>query len=1507
MDERSTSTALPPLRRAPRRRWGRLVARVLCALLSLVALVPLGIGLLVRTTWARGLATAEARRVLSGYAIDARFEVQLRLWPLSASLRNVRVASTDGGAPFLTARRATARPKIFGLLAGKLVIDEIEVDRPAVRVVLAGGKLQNLAPNLPETPKETGPSKPPFSVVSASDAEIDLDVDGRHVVARGIDADVTADDDGHGGAAFEIALRVVEARHRDVRTLTEPKDGRPGEYAVDEDVICRLDGRARVEPKRVVVRRLSAFAAADLDPAEDTAGTCAVARSEKRFVELQLGHFTVDLPQRPDQLPSVDGHVKARAPVALANRVVPMPDLDGWVALDVEVRAALDKFPDKPLQDLVEATGRLDAEGIRVDKFSFARAVKSDFAVRRGVVTSPVTRVEIAGGVAELRDVEVRPFEEHRPLKGNLEARDVSFTSLMRDLGVSEHPHVTWDIDQVRATDLKGTLDPLQIDGDLTAKTANFAVFDAAVDDPGKRRATGVREGHLLGKVAIRANALEFRDIQVTTTHSVVRHLLVSIGFHDVLRVDVPSATVDLSDLSPLGSVRIAGVAALKASVSGLFGDPRVEGDVLSIKDFAIGERPTDIQFGAVTQAHVALEKLAVLLRDVRATKGKSAYEMPTGRLEFGGAATMTMDGTVTSKALDARDFLSVFHMDDDPRFEEIGGVLETNARMHLALGGPEDVCKGGFLDVQAVTTARELNLFGERFDEGQADLEYRWIDRQAGVEGADIDVRSLSLSKVRKAGRAALGSVLGSVSVRRGGELRGSLVLQGFPLGRFDMLGPAAASVEGAASGLARLGGTLTAYAVEADLDVTPVRIMNAPFGSSDLHVVLTQKPPAPRVIGRTPCGAPVTAPFDKDAYVRELAAGVQGDWRVDGKLFGGQVRLDDVRVTRQKWPVATGKIALDGLDLAPIGRLSTSTDEAPPEPGSAALGGLVTGDIVLERIATSELARAKATFTPRAMKLTRGGQRLEWRPPATPAPVTLALADDEVKTPPLIFDVAAGAGFSGAVGVTGSVRKVTHGGELALDAELSPIDLGILVGAVPRLTRATGRLSGSLRLTGKASRPQFDGQLRVRGGDFVIKGLPGSVTGVDVDIVADASEVRVTRGNGRFLGGDVSLTAHLPIKGGQLGVMEASVAGRQLFIAPIEGVKATVDADLRVTMNPNATTAQGRLPFVGGEVAITSFDYTKPLTLELGGLSGGARRTVVEAYDPSLDSIALGFDVRSRAPLRVRNNLVEAQLAIAPQGLHVTGTNQRVGLRGEVASLPGGRFRLFANDFDVQKASIRFDDPTRIAPRVDATAITEYRRYTNTLSSGAANTTGGAGAATGAISSGGRGGGLWRIALHAFGDGDNLHVDMTSDPALSSEDIFFLLTIGLTRAEVDQVQAGSVYASAAFEAIGTVSGVDRAVKQAIPVIDDFRPGTAYSQRTGRVEPNITVGRRIGENVRARLTSGLAEDPQLRSAIEWRLNRSLTVEPSYDRINTVSSSNVGNFGLDFRWRFEFD
>jgi translocation and assembly module TamB len=208
------------------------------------------------------------------------------------------------------------------------------------------------------------------------------------------------------------------------------------------------------------------------------------------------------------------------------------------------------------------------------------------------------------------------------------------------------------------------------------------------------------------------------------------------------------------------------------------------------------------------------------------------------------------------------------------------------------------------------------------------------------------------------------------------------------------------------------------------------------------------------------------------------------------------------------------------------------------------------------------------------------------------------------------------------------------------------------------------------------------------------------------------------------------------------------------------------------------------------------------------------------------------------------------------------------------------------------VRQGTIKFDDPTRIDPQVDLLAITEYRR------SGATSTS--------ASAIGSRTAGMWRITLHAYGDTDNLHLDMTSDPPLAQEDIVLLLLVGMTRAEIDQLQQGAFFAGAALEAASSATGASSAVKNAIPVIDDFRFGSGYSTRTGRTEPQVTVGKRLTDDVRASVTTGLSEDRELRSNIEWRLGQRVSVQGSYDNVNDVSSSTLGNLGVDLRWRLEF-
>jgi uncharacterized protein involved in outer membrane biogenesis len=202
------STQLPPLpRRRPRRDWGRLLARILCALFTVVGLFPVAATLAVRSAWARKWATEQTRKILQDQDITATYSLEVRLWPLGVELGGLSVASTDGGGPALETKRVSLRPRFFPLLSGKLAIDQIEVDAPRVRLVVRDGKPVNL--KLPESEKketESGPVHAPSGIFSISDATIDLDVDGARLKAGEVDVDLTIEDAPR-GAVFEAKLR----------------------------------------------------------------------------------------------------------------------------------------------------------------------------------------------------------------------------------------------------------------------------------------------------------------------------------------------------------------------------------------------------------------------------------------------------------------------------------------------------------------------------------------------------------------------------------------------------------------------------------------------------------------------------------------------------------------------------------------------------------------------------------------------------------------------------------------------------------------------------------------------------------------------------------------------------------------------------------------------------------------------------------------------------------------------------------------------------------------------------------------------------------------------------------------------------------------------------------------------------------------------------------------------------------------------------------------------------
>lgn len=1503
----SSGTILPARRKKKRVAWGRGLAIFACALLALVGLVPLGLAVLVRMAFVRDFIARETAKVVKEQGITARYDVGLSLLPLAVEVRNVRVESTDGGGPFLEASRAVARPRLFALMAGKLDIDQIEVESPKARVVLVDGKLGNLNVVLPES-KEKKPFRAPFNVVSVSDAQVDLVMDGFHFTLEDLDADLTAEEvDAVSASELEIALRVGVVKSRWLRVLDAGDQKRRAEVDAEDDMLCDLDARVRIEKDKITVRRFTTHGGADLDPAGDTFTGCSLPADDKRRVDVALHQVTVLLPEPGKSMPRIDGRVMVRAPIALASRAPGAPDTDGWIKVDGQLTfSSVDELPD--------FKGSIEGHGVRVDHFTIAQEIQGDLVLRKDtdprrpgsqILESPKIAIRMADGDVVATNLKVRPLEpaSEDALSATVDVKSVDFVKLMAELGVSQHAHVKWDIAEAHVPHFGGSFVPLKLDGDFVARTGEFEAFDSAVDNPSRVRAVGLKEAQIQSHLAVRPDGVSFVNPRLVTGSSVVDGRLVFIGYAGGLRVDVPNARVDLEEISPIGNVKMKGFAEVKVDVFNTQSDPKLDGDVKKITGFEL----SGLKLGDIDSGHAELRGMALDLSNVTGTKGKSHYQMPTGRLDFGGPASMRLDAAITSEDFRLKErldneahtevgLLSIFNLEKDPRFAPIDAKIAATTHVHVALGGPEDRCGGGFISIAAKADVRDVALFGERFDDGHVDFEYRWYDPQAGIDGADLFVRAVTLHKLHREGKPPVGTVLGSLQLSRGGDIRGNIALDGLPLSRVDALGTATPGIDGAVSVVARVGGKASSLYVNGDAEVTPVRFRGKKLGASHVHFEMVPAPEKPAVVkGHTKCGGTIGPPFDPEAWLADTSSA--GDFVLGGDLFDRQIQLENVTISREKSQNFSGKILFRKVDLGLVLGMASYSPKTAEEVDAIdpleTTGGELSADMEIERLRFEDLANAKVSFAPKSLSFFRGGQKVAW----FPTPVQIVYEEDAIALPPLGFDIASSNGFKGRFTLKGDLARISSKDpKLDLRAELEPIDLGILTGIVPNLTRASGKLSGAVRVTGRALQPDVEGEVKVRGGEFAVAGLPSVISDVDVDILADDEEVRVTRAKAGFAGGEVQLTGRAPLRGNQVGSMEARVVSRGLQLKPQDGVTATFDTDLRVTYNFLATgIGQAKLPHVSGEVSLTSFDYTRPIALDVNdALRGGAKRTVVKGYDPSLDSVVLGPDlvVRSKAPLRIRNNLIETQLAIGPQGLAVSGTDQRVGLRGEVRALAGGRVHLLSNDFDVQQAVIKFDDASKIAPYVDVVATTDYRRFSS-------------GTALSSQSVTGRSGTSWRINLHAYGDGEDLRLDMTADPALSREDIFLLLTVGLTRAELDQARIGDI-GTAFGQAIANVSGAGSAVKQAITVIDDFRFGSAYSPRTGRTEPQITVGRRLTDDVRASVTKSFTDD-QLRGNVEWRLSRTTSVQGTADNVNNTASGSFPNIGIDFRFRLQFD
>lgn len=1459
-----------------RGRFGRVVAFIFCILFAVLGFVPVFAAVIVRTRPVQDWVAKETSALLEReVGAKATFDVRVKPWPLTIGVENLVMESDDGGGPFVTVERASLRPRIFSLLAGKLDVGEVEVTGAKARVVIRDGELANFHPKPQEKKEKKDESdRLPFRALALTDVSVDLDVDGVRAYLSEIDLDVVTEPDG----AFEVAVRAGGG----ALTRKRPSPGHVGEEAADEDRLCHLEARARIDPpnETLLVRRLALAASVDMDPEVGTRPSCDLPEKDWRRVSIQAGALEVPFQVfEGKELAAISGRVGVRVPVGVVHRFVNVAYASGMVELEVEARGL-------PRGEAITAkapliVGTLHAEHIGMDGRVFSDRVDGAIRFDGDLLTVTELSARWADGEFKIQRATLAFDKPGIVLDArNITADNVEFQGLMRDLGVHPQSHVGWTLERVEFDSFGGTLDPLDLSGKLVTQTKNFGFYDRPSHKPDRRRMISVDRGDIQGTLAIRPNAAVLEKMQVTTPRSSLQ-TTISLGFTDQIAIDVAAGShVELGEISPLSTVEIHGNVTVAAHGVGTFERPRIEGDI-KVDGFKLG----GIEAGDIRHAHVVFLPLNLELTQLELVKNQSLITSSKAIVDFAAGPDVLVDAdvaTTTAPYLRLPDFFQVFHLDKSTLFQGINGTAIGTAKVHYAIGGAEDKCGGGVIDVKARMQIDRPELIGETFERGSLDMNFRWDDAIAGSDGMALDVGSVSVQD-------GTGSITAQLQMVQGGALRGTGVIAGMPLAKLESLGGLRDYLDGEVSAIALIGGTLSRPSAELDVSVTPLRFGANRMPSSRATVRLEPDPIPPASMGQSKCGHPIPVPEDPTSVGRDLA---NGQFRIDGQLFDGQVQLTGVTVTNQSSKVVEGTITLDDLDVGTIlgGTPAFAFTNQTPD-------ARVSATIDLRRLETTNLAATDATIDLDGIKVSRD----KWGVRLVRADNKVVVKDGEVEVPEIALEIAEENVASTAsrsrlkVGFTakGKVLGVfTSDPILDLGVAIAPFDLATLRDALPSVDRITGTLSGAVDVNGTLNAPRVTGYAKLRDGSFALSGLPMTLEQIAVDVALGDGELRVTKASANVGAGKIDLTGRVPIVGLGYGTGTATITVRGVKLPVGTDIDVVADADLDATL-PASTRTDNPLPELRGTVSLASFVYRRPiaLSLDLGALSRNIGRTEVEAYDPEGDFLRFSLRVVSPRPLIVRNDLADIRLEIVEPGIELSGTNQRYGAKGSLRVLPDSKIRLRNHEFDVREGFVRFDDPTKVKALIDVRANTDMRRYATAQgddSSGSSTTAG-----------------QWDVSVHAHGSTDDMKLDLSSDPPLDQEDIVLLLTVGMTRAEIDRGLATSLGETVGLEALSALTGADKAVQSVVPIIDYFHFGSSYSSRTGRTEPNVTVGKRLNDDLRASVTTTLTER-DVAATVEWRLKKGVSIQASYDNTNDIGTI-IGNLGADLRWRLEFE
>ncbi len=1531
-------------KKKPRRSGRRTVASfVLLALVAVVTLV-------ARTEWAaRKTITTISQQVRAATGLELSIGRAGWSWRrMAIHAESVEVRHPTEG---LLARVewADLRPSLRSLLRGAPQISAIEIDGGEVRVVFKNGRLANGPVVKPGPAPPPGPPQLPFRDIAVSDVRVRVEHDQiGSITLESVDLDVRNDNNqrllvgllSRGGSlsspitsqhtglkCFDGPIRRIEARAelRDFAVL------RVGAAHIEA-----LDAEAHVSDALVPLNLREAIRASVRARVPLSVATCPLPRT----APLLRGDVSVEASAtfNPASMSAeVRGHASARAVTITLMDTRPLGrngTFGGGQSIELDfhgthralivdrldarygggrVLSPSPRRPDRPLVFSLTPT-------VRLDGFFETQGLRFEQLMREVSVTDFAKVLWSIDALAEITLIPERfgqPPDRARPgmhLEIDADTRDFAIVKDFHRWGPPHEPiisiprgRVALDLDLdslfVRFSDMRADFGHTHIVGD--------EVEVRTVHDP-SRPDMVVRN--------IRSTAIDLSDVGTIAGIPIAGHAEA-----------VVNGGGPFSDIIVSGTTRVRGFQFAGLPIGDLETAPgkpwQLRGITLRGPELIVRQgrsvfsaRDAILDFSRYTLVAAArVESSDAQLADyyhMFEFEGDPVFEPYTG-------GTMQDCGLAShDRALPRSEcWVSESARPRSRRGEERPANARprhgfVRADVEYVLGRPGDDPKGVLhADVRGWDLA--VHAFGETIQHADLHATYDWLIRNRGFRGSRLGIEYAR-------GRVANGTLEAGGSVDLGARMHITGSVRGADLGRLTLTD--GMNLRGIVDGTGVLEGTAESQRWSIDADVRDLSAAQREFGSVRLRLRSTPDPTGRLTqesvnerIARSAEHRPqvAAAPLPDPQRWSLVADAVDGSVRIDGSLLvpfvqepwrdaDGNWQRDFGRSWRDavmqgsvelSHPNATGtSAAIDLLPWMPA-RLVARLGDAPLARAAAR--------IHVEELSLRDPMHARARVALDALDLRAMGVRVAlpsnaplavcandgrlWIDPAaarSSAPCAAAPRGLFTRTAQTAAAALPVSPILGPDGVTLAIAGgATTDGTLALTLS-GEADLAQLARRFPALVQeARGTAHFRVAVGGNTDSPELRGLVELDSGSLRAAALPQSVDDLDLTIRLEGTQVSLERARARFGSSSIDLSGGVVrFRGRDLERVDVPLVVRNLALSPSSGIEIALDADTRLSF------AEGDpLPTFTGHVTLNRARYTRPIDMALISDSGSTSLAAPEEpYDPTRDRVQLALELRSREPVRIRNNLIDADIALSPSTpFRIVGTDQRPSVLG-LLTIPRGRVFFRGNEFEVRRSRIEFDNPERISPTFDVLATTDIRRSSE--SAGARN--------------------QWRIDLHAYGTRERFALDMSAEPSLSREDIALMLAFRMTRAELDQLGTTDLGQILAVEALSNLTGIDRIVRRNVPIISDFNITSGYSPTQGRTVPQVSVRVPIATGVRAGATVNITEQREVRGTIDYDINRQHSIQVGVDNYGQTGAQNRSgqvNGGIDWRFRLEFE